>query len=74
MLLIGMARAAWSVAVPVSVVAYRIGVWASPVLVWVFWKWVKWYLLGFVTKASRALRWGLWILSWFTKGGGAAAA
>lgn len=37
-------------------------------------KYVNWAYLGWLTKAKTWLAWGRWILSWFIKTGGGAAA
>jgi hypothetical protein len=42
MLAVGLAKAAWTVAVPMARLGYRLVVWSSPVLMWAFWKYIKW--------------------------------
>jgi hypothetical protein len=39
---VGLARAAWAVAVPAAHLGYRLLVWSSPVLIWAFWKYINW--------------------------------
>jgi len=37
-------------------------------------KYISWAYLGWLTKAKTWVSWGRWILSWFIKTGGGAAA
>lgn len=37
-------------------------------------KYISWAYLGWLTKAKTWISWGRWLLSWFVKTGGGAAA
>ncbi|KAL4419875.1 hypothetical protein ABPG75_006973 [Micractinium tetrahymenae] len=78
MLLVGLGKALWAFIVPLARIAYRLAIWCSPLLIWAGTKYIKWYFLApffaWIDKATRIVSWSRWLLSFFFKSGGAAAA
>ena len=56
-------------------VALYVAIWVSPVVLWAGSKWARWYIMSYVRKAERVLRWAGWALSLLPKssGGGGGA-
>lgn len=56
------ARALWPLGRGLALLAYRLAVYTSPLLVWAALKYVRWTFLGWLDKAERLLRWADWLL------------
>lgn len=57
-----MARALWPLGRGLALLAYRLAVYTSILLVWAALKYVRRTFLGWLDKAERLLRWANWLL------------
>lgn len=80
-LIAGLARALapllqgmWGAAKRLGKVGMYLAISVSPLLLWAGSKWFQWYVMSYLNKAERLLKWVIWALSFLPKGGAEAGA